>query len=121
MTAITQALSAALLHFVWQGLAVGLLLWVALFLMGKAPANARYAASCAALVILVLLPVVTACILYTPVTAAGPVKAAPGTLLAVRAERSESSPGAWLAAIQSWAHPLWSLGVLAFSLRLVLG
>ena len=121
MTAITQALSAALLHFVWQGLAVGLLLWIALFVMRKGPANARYAASCVALVILVLLPVVTACVLYTPVTAAGPVKTAQAALLPVRAERSESSSGAWLAALQSWALPLWSLGVLAFSLRLVLG
>jgi TonB family protein len=121
MTAITQALSAALLHFVWQGFLVGLLLWIALFLMRKGPANARYAASCAALVILVLLPVVTACILYAPITAAGPVITASVTSLAVRAERAESSPGAWLAAIQLWALPLWSLGVLAFSLRLVLG
>jgi TonB family protein len=43
--------------------------------------------------------------------------------LAVHAERagSETLRSAWLAAIQSWALPLWSLGVLAFSLRLVLG
>jgi TonB family protein len=123
MTAITQALSAALLHFVWQGLLVGLVLWIALFLMRKGPANARYAASCAALVILVLLPVVTACNLYAPITAAGPVKTPSVTSLAVRAARTSSEPwpAAWLAATQAWALPLWSLGVLAFSLRLVLG
>src|SRR6185295_12575421 len=28
---------------------------------------------------------------------------------------------AWLAALQMWALPAWSLGVLLFSLRLVLG
>lgn len=31
MTPLVQALSSALLHFVWQGIAGGLLLWVALF------------------------------------------------------------------------------------------
>jgi TonB family protein len=123
MTAITQALSAALLHFVWQGLLVGLLLWIALFLMRRGPANARYAASCAALLVLVLLPVVTACVLYQPVTAPVAAKVRPARSLAVRAEQSGSVPlpAAWLTAMQSWALPLWSLGVLAFSLRLVLG
>ena len=33
MTPIAQALSAALLHFVWQGLLVAFLLWIALFLL----------------------------------------------------------------------------------------
>src|SRR5579864_8158556 len=99
MTAITQALSAALLHFVWQGLFVGLLLWIALFLMRKGPASHRYAASCAALVILVLLPVVTACVLYQPaMTAPTPLQVRP---LAVRATGagSKTLPSAWLAAI----------------------
>ena len=123
MTAITQALSAALLHFVWQGLFVGLLLWMALFLMRGGSASARYAASCAGLVILVLLPVVTACSLYQPRTAPAAANSGPASSLAVRVEPAGSEPSSamWLAAIQSWALPLWSLGVLAFSLRLVLG
>jgi beta-lactamase regulating signal transducer with metallopeptidase domain len=123
MTAITQALSAALLHFAWQGLFVGLLLWVVLFLMRKGTASARYAASCAALVILVLLPLVTAFVSYQPVTASAPEKVGPVRLIAVPAKPAGSQPlsAAWLAGIQSWALPLWSFGVLAFSLRLVLG
>src|SRR6185369_6227123 len=35
MTAVTQALSTALLHFVWQGAAVALILWMTLFLLRK--------------------------------------------------------------------------------------
>ena len=51
-TAIAQAVSAALLHFVWQGLTVALLLWMALFALRKRSANSRYLASCMALAVL---------------------------------------------------------------------
>src|ERR1700747_3052280 len=95
---------------------------MALFLMRGGSASSRYAASCAGLVILVLLPVVTACILYQPRTAPA-ANAGPASSLAVRAEppTSETVPAMWLAALQPGALPLWSLGVFAFSLRLVLG
>jgi predicted transcriptional regulator len=49
MTAIAQALSAALLDFVWQGLLAAFLLWTALFVLRNRSARARYAASCVAL------------------------------------------------------------------------
>src|ERR1039458_6502664 len=42
MSAMAQALTAALLDFIWQGLLVAFLLWVALFLMRKRAAQARY-------------------------------------------------------------------------------
>ena len=66
MTAITHALNAALLHSVWQGLAVMILFWLALWTLRRRSAATRYAVSCAALVILVALPVVTTCLLYEP-------------------------------------------------------
>ena len=50
MTAIAQALSAALLDFVWQGLLAAFLLWTALFVLKNHSARARYAASSVALV-----------------------------------------------------------------------
>ena len=43
MTAITQAISEALLHFVWQGAAVALLVWFTLAILGRRPARLRYA------------------------------------------------------------------------------
>ena len=122
-TALAQALSAALLHFVWQGLLVAFLLWVALFILRKQSAHSRYLASCFALVLVALLPVVTAYVLYsapTPVSAlvAGvtlPPAISAGFTLPV------PSQSTWATVWQSWAVPVWSLGVLLFSVRLVWG
>src|SRR6185295_16326303 len=65
MNPLTEAVSSALLHFVWQGLVVASLLWVALSLMRGCSANARYVASCAALVVQAALPVLTTLLLYS--------------------------------------------------------
>src|SRR5580700_3362923 len=65
MTAITQALSAALLEFVWQGLLAAFLLWTTLFVLKNRPARARYLASCVTLAVVATLPVITACLVYT--------------------------------------------------------
>lgn len=71
LTTITQAvqdfaqhpaverLGWALLHFVWQGAIVAALLAVALACLRKRPPGARYAAACAALMVLAWLPVAT--------------------------------------------------------------
>ena len=64
MTAIAHAISAALLHFLWEGLAVALLLSVSLATLRTGSARLRYAVSCIALAILVALPFVTAFIVY---------------------------------------------------------
>ena len=64
MTSLAQALSAALLHFVWQGALVGVLLWLALLILRNRPAAVRYTVACAALAILAILPAVTTWILY---------------------------------------------------------
>ena len=82
MTALQQALRTALLDFVWQGVVVSLLLWMALLAMRKRSANARYIAACAALAALAALPVLTVCVLYMrPATArAGPARAVEGRM-----------------------------------------
>jgi len=49
----------SLLHSVWQGVFVALALGIALFLLRKRSPNARYAVSCAALAVMVALPVAT--------------------------------------------------------------
>ena len=43
MSAISEAVSAALIHFVWQGAIVGFLLWATLGVLRHRSANARYA------------------------------------------------------------------------------
>lgn len=123
MNPLAQALSTALLHFVWQGILVAFLLWMALFLLRKRSPNVRYAASCAALAMLALLPAITAYVAYTePATPAALANsargAAPSHSVGVRID---ATAPAWLEAAESWALPVWALGVLLFSMRAVWG
>jgi TonB family protein len=138
MTALAQALSAALLHFVWQGSVVAILLSAALFLLRKRPAAWRYVASCVALALLAALPPATAWILargaggggrgvpFGPGPAPfgpGPVRATAAYFFATVAPAAQGPAAAvsWLDRVESWALPVWSLGVLLLSLRLVWG
>jgi TonB family protein len=123
MTAIAQALSAALLDFVWQGLLAAFVLWTALYVLKSRSARARYAASCVALAVMAILPVVTACLVYTAPAA---WHAAPAVLAGTHPETMRTAmPGRaglsfdWTDSLARWALPIWSLGVLLFSLRLV--
>lgn len=54
-----QALGWSLLHFIWQGALVALLLVAANFVLRKSTANKRYVVSCAALLLMAALPVAT--------------------------------------------------------------
>jgi TonB family protein len=124
MTAIAQALTSALLHFLWQGLLVALILWGALFLLRKRSANSRYLAACVALALLTLAPVVTTGILYTQ-AASAPSASIVAPSPAHQAHAAQDAPGtprqAWIGMVESWALPCWSVGVLLFSFRLVWG
>jgi TonB family protein len=125
--AVNVAVSAALIHALWQDAIVALLLWATLAALRNSPARVRYAAACGALAAMALLPIATAVLLYvqdaavafpaahSTVTSTG---VAPGfAVSSAWAMRVSSSP--WTAALQTWALPLWSAGVLLFSLRLV--
>jgi len=56
---IVQKLGWTLLHFIWQAAAVALLLGILLAVLRKSSANLRYIIACAALGLIVLLPIVT--------------------------------------------------------------
>ncbi len=115
MTAISQALSAALLHFIWQGIAVAFLLWVMLLLLRNRPPAARYAASCAALALMAALPAATIWILYErPVS----LSASLAFVVPPAAHAISAPPGEWLALVRQWIVPLWTLGVALFAIRL---
>ncbi|HLK17698.1 MAG TPA: M56 family metallopeptidase [Bryobacteraceae bacterium] len=124
MTAIEHALRTALLQFVWQGAVVAFLLWIALFLLRKRSANARYLTSCFALAALVALPVITACQMYIEPQAARTAErfftAVPQTVAAVWTGSAASTPS-WFALLGRLAIPVWALGVLLLSLRLAWG
>jgi len=119
MTAITQTLSSALLQFIWQGTLVGCMLWVTLFLLRNRSANARYLASCLALVILAAIPVVTtseALTLEVSLVESVAARASKGWVAGSTVTASSTS---WFVWAQRWALTAWSIGVLLFSLRIV--
>ena len=121
MTPVTQALSTALLHFIWQGIAGGIVLAIALRLLRKSSASSRYVASCLVLAVLALSPLVTGWIAYqsspvpstVPSVAAG-VKSAEKAVVAAAESAAPSSP----VDFEAWVLPLWAAGVIAFAFRL---
>lgn len=68
---IVQKLGWTLLHFVWQAATVALLLGILLAFLRKSSANLRYIIACAALGLIVLLPIVT--IQLVPVSTPQPI------------------------------------------------
>jgi len=132
MTAFTQALSTALVDFLWQGATVGALLWMTLVALRHRSAQERYLASCLALGALSMLPVLTVVTLLKAyggvATAQAMVPAAlpaaspsmPQTLLQIWMV-PESPRQPWLDVVQQWALPIWTAGVLLFSIRLLAG
>jgi len=122
VTPLQQALSQALLHFIWQGALVAIALWLVLTLLRNSSPNARYVAGCGALALLAVLPVITAALLYTPLTAGKDVliPTAP-TILTGITERAGASPQAdsLLVSLKPWVLPAWMLGVALFALRLM--
>jgi uncharacterized protein (TIGR03435 family) len=132
MSTWTQALSTALVDFLWQGALVGLLLWLALTFMRRRSAAARYVACCVALAALSVLPLFTIVTLWSlagtapaaaPAATEGamaPSSAMPQTMLQIWFV-PEAPRMAWLEQVQRWALPVWSVGVLLLSVRLMWG
>ena len=58
---LAQRIGWALVHFLWQGTVVALVLAAAMRLLRRGSAQARWVAACAALGLMAMLPVVTAC------------------------------------------------------------
>jgi beta-lactamase regulating signal transducer with metallopeptidase domain len=121
MTAIADAISAALLHFLWQGLLAAILLFTALSVLRTAPARVRYGLSCIALAAMILSPVITAFAVYRA-PAAPSLGGATGDLFNSSGTGGVPTPAAfslWIAAVQAWTLPIWFAGVFAFAFRLV--
>jgi TonB family protein len=123
MTPLALAISRALIHFVWQGAIAGLFFWIVLYLVRQRSANVRYVVGCAAMIVLALLPLITAAVLYSR-----PSSSRPGAATAnIEQSVAQAVPvvisqrALWFSALQSWALPIWSVGVIAFSIRLILG
>ncbi len=116
MTAIGQALSVALIHFVWQGLAVAAVLWIVLIALRNASANSRYVASCVALAALAAAPAITAWTVYSRPVA---IVAGFGGVVSRVAIAASGGISKGSGASELWVLRIWAVGVLVFSLRLV--
>lgn len=120
MNPLAQAISTALLQFVWQGVVVACSLWVALFLLRNRSANLRYVISCAALALLLILPAATAISLYDSSFGGSTRPSGAAFTVTIRAVWSGSIETAppWLTAIRPWIVWAWLAGVALLSLRL---
>ncbi len=130
MTLLSDSLSAALIHSLWQDAVVGLLAWMVLAGMRQRSAHARYAVACAALALMAVMPVATMAALYTqPLPAADVATTVPSFAVSVSSAGASALGDApavisirdvsWLSTLQTWALPAWLIGVLLFSIRLV--
>src|SRR5688572_10714280 len=120
MMPIAEALSASLLHFIWQGTAGAVLLGIALSMLRRNTANSRYAVSCLTLAALALAPLLTFWLLLWPespaqeVSIASPVVSVANTRIAPVQKLQTTSAGD----MYKWVLPIWAAGVFAFALRL---
>lgn len=88
---VMESLGWVLLHFLWQGAAVAVVLFLVLTLLRRVSANARYLISCFALLMTATLPAITWTLLPEPLTRLDKVTAKPIVL-------------------ESVAWPNWSVG-----------
>jgi hypothetical protein len=110
-----QAVGWSLIHFLWQGALVALALELVLQAMRERSARARYAARCAALGAMALLPLGT--FLWLRATSGGPAVPTddPRALLAML-EAAERGAGP-----MSWLVVGWALGAAACAARVLVG
>jgi len=109
-----------LIHFLWQGVAIALVLQLVLSGLRRRAASTRYLVRCAALGGLALAPIVTFVSL-----GGGTVESADPSLLALvaAAEAPTGTWGSWLASgdLLPWVVVLWSVGASFCSARLAGG
>ncbi len=138
---IAYRLGWALVHFLWQGALVALLLRVTLVVLQRRSPNARYLAACAAMLCLVALPIATSIMVDVPSsvprpgvdvrgpghvpspTAASPETEAPAVLVRVLVNGAAGMPALcrWIDAHLQVLLLAWVAGVLLFSMRLGAG
>ncbi|MCX7826657.1 MAG: M56 family metallopeptidase, partial [Verrucomicrobiae bacterium] len=115
---ICQRATMALLHFLWQGAAIAGLLAMTLRLLRRGSAAARYAASLAAMVLMVLVPVATFVMLDG---ATAPSSAGALSRLPPSGGNSLVSVAEVVRAAQPFLLLAWLAGVSLLNLRLFAG
>jgi uncharacterized protein (TIGR03435 family) len=130
MSTFGLAFTSALVDFVWQGALVSLVLLAALQTLGRRSAQIRYGLCLLALATLIALPVLTTAsrfemtnLVHTTGVSDRPITLITNTgkgLVVDALIRSVAAPSV-ISTLQPWILPVWSLGVLLLSLRLVAG
>jgi uncharacterized protein (TIGR03435 family) len=141
MTLLAQAISTALLDFIWQGALIGAALWLVLAMLRHQSAGLRYVISCVALLLLATLPLATIATVWSmareTAVAAGSSFATSGTAeTGLATAAAVASPARvpqtllqiwmvpeaprviWFDAVHPWILPIWAIGVLLLSVRL---
>ena len=120
-----QALGRALLHFLWQGAVLALLLWIVKAIAPSSAARLRYAAASLTLLMMPIALLVTAT--WNPQSGPGRAGPAPRILrqapatpprAAVYDAPTSSAPRA---GIPGWIACIWMVGVLLLSVRTARG
>jgi len=135
-TPLAQAIGWALLHLLWQGFLVAAILAATLALLARQTANARYLASCGALLMMVVLGTATAYRVYDGATPSAPPAVsslfAPAVAFAsdtpAVVPESAARPQSRMEQVSSFTRAhlpqfvlLWMTGVLFLSIRLLFG
>jgi|GEM_PF-1504185 len=121
LSAVATALGSAVLHFLWQGAAIGVLAAVVLALIDRSRASARYATSCLALASCALIFLATFASALIPTGVAGttipplPTDVTPALVQSTTSEASTLS----LQLVQGIAC-LWIAGVVILQFRLAI-
>ena len=119
MTALAPALSAALLHFLWQGAAAAIVIAIALTFLRNRSAHARYLVACAGLAAMAALPMVTTVLLLQPPASPPAI----GYLFAptiIPTATPASAPLSIPDLSRIWTLRIWAAGVVVFAVRLAL-
>lgn len=111
-----QALGWSLLHFLWQGLALGLLAWVMLALLRGASARTRYAVACGLLLLMAAAPAATFLHLL-PAQRAATAAANLATAGPLAAAVPPATQVFRLDGVLPWLLAGWALGVGVLTLR----
>jgi beta-lactamase regulating signal transducer with metallopeptidase domain/predicted nucleic acid-binding Zn-ribbon protein len=123
--AFVSALGWALVHFLWQGLAVGMVTAVALMLLSNARPQARYAIACLALTLCVALPFVSVIHnLHADTSIAAASTPASVAVTQVAPSLNIASLASWQTPLQTrlpWIVATWSLGAGLLTLRMAMG
>ncbi len=112
---LLEALARTLLHFLWQGLALGSALVLTRRLSRRAEASTRYLAACLTMTAMALAPLLTLSLIYVSLTRSAPVDPAAVLVQLATAPRPVAD------SVMGWLLVAWTIGAALMAARLAGG